>query len=795
MKRFLAAALVLIATCPVHAQSTKVPVGCPSSGPLFVVRKADIPRNDLRNYILYLKSIIGALGTPNTLVILGPDVDLDFSPLPLMLNGQRMLPIHLARCVRLTSVANLETLRSVEVAAPPATEAEAEREPPARKRHTRLGSEANVTNRKPEANSAPDANASPPVGAQWNAAWVERLVEARAPSRTGPVLRYGPSRRDEQGPFFEVTCRWEANDHVRVSGFRLFGPSFGQQVTSETGVRVFRCLDIEISNMEIAGWGGSGVGVDDYPAVVVDGGLVEDRPGYFEPLNDAPVEHWGRIAGFADVRVLKSFIHHNQHPERDGAAGYGVVIGPGAWAQFIENAFDFNRHAIAAGAASGGYVADRNLILKGGGYHGAWYSERTHQVDVHGTGCVWSDDLCGTAGTEFWIRQNAFQYLNGAAIELRGRPRKGATISNNVFAHGRLKNVYGTYGIYDAAVNPAISLNTHDQVFEQNNLKDVDTFGTLGVCDFDGDGIDDLFQPTGASWWYASFGEFQWTFLSDRRERLDQARLGYFDGDKRCDVLIERGARWYMSSGGTGAWQDIGATGGAPLRDVAFGRFDMSHRDHIPGATRQTTHAFWRAANSSRAANGDWLIKPLRDDSADWKRVQHSDLPMSELAFADFTNDGVTDVLAVVEGRWRISEGASSPWRPLNTLADPVSRLYFADIDNDNKEDALKLEGDWIPNRRTPSAVPTSAPVPWTGQFTWWISEGGIQPWRKLVSYTWVTPPTASRPRKPPAFAGRFGLAPGGGTLIVDAERLGHFHAPGETTRGMPTSWDSLYAY
>ena len=55
------------------------------------------------------------------------------------------------------------------------------------------------------------------------------------------------------------------NDGGRISGFRLIGPDFGQQTTNEVGVRIIRCVDVAISNMEIAGWGGSGISVEDEP--------------------------------------------------------------------------------------------------------------------------------------------------------------------------------------------------------------------------------------------------------------------------------------------------------------------------------------------------------------------------------------------------------------------------------------------------------------------------------------------------------------------------------------------------
>lgn len=766
MKHVIAAVLALIWVSPVLAESV-TPPECPRQGPLFVIRQADFPIGNPEQYRAALRRFIAAAGTPYALVILDPNLDIDFSSLPSIENGVPNFPVQLARCVRLTSIARLDALRDVDVAAPPA-ETVVRDPPPAqpRKRHTRVGAEANL----PSATATdpkPERVPAPPNTLQWNASWADRLIEARSASSLGPVLRYGPSRSDHHGPFLNVNCRWEARDNVRISGFRLFGPSFEQQSTSERGIQIYRCFNVEVSNMEIAGWGFAGVDVEDQQG--------EDRLSYFEPLEPkgTKVEVWGRIRAFRDVRVFNSYIHHNQHPEDDGAAGYGVVIGPGAWAHFYENVFDSNRHAVSAGSHSGGYIADRNLVLKGGGYHGLWY---THQFDMHGTGCWWNDDLCGDAAVEFHIRDNSFQYVNGSAIELRGKPERGALITGNVFAHERLKNVYGFKFAYDVAINPAISLNTEEHVLEENNVTDSDSFGDFGVCDFDGDGIDDLFQATGATWWYSSLGEYQWAFLSMRREKRADLRFGYFDNDARCDVLISANGRWLISSGGRGDWTDIGATDGASLDATVFGRFDLDHRSQIPGETRRTTDAFWRTES------GDWMVKPLYSGQQ-WRRVGHSDLPFSAYAFADFTNDGITDVLAVVGGRWQISEGAAGPWRPLNDLSESVDQLRFADLDNNNRDDVLRFDGAWKQAYKD---------GPWLGNFTWWVSDDGISPWRKLTSYSWST---KSVPRTPPAFAGRFGVAPGGGVLVVDFDRFGQFYAPGETARGALPKWHSQFRY
>jgi hypothetical protein len=211
------------------------------------------------------------------------------------------------------------------------------------------------------------------------------------------------------------------------------------------------------------------------------------------------------------VRIHDNFIHHNQHPTSGGhALGYGVVLGWTGWAHIYRNVFDFNRHAIAADGNAGGYVAEENLVLKGGGYHGGRLSDWTHIFDVHGTGCWWEDDLCGNAGWNFRFDRNSFQYKRSHAIKIRGKPRVSTDILRNVFAQG----------------SDAIHLNTNENVNippgsdPDHNILNTDTFGEYySQCDFDGDGVDDLFLATGATWWFASAGKFHWSFLNTSSKR------------------------------------------------------------------------------------------------------------------------------------------------------------------------------------------------------------------------------------------------------------------------------------
>ncbi|EHK53773.1 FG-GAP repeat domain-containing protein [Allomesorhizobium alhagi] len=670
----------------------------------------------------------------NATILLGPNVTIDFSDAP------GLVPVGFGPCVTVKSVA----------AFPPANSGQIfSRTAPALARRLGPGDVVDLSDLTLE-QPRPEL----PVGS------------ARTPSSPGPLLKFGKHARDVASSFLSIRCDVgddTPSDHVHLSGFRVEGPSRGQQTVDQFGIFIFRCLDIEISNMEIAGWGGAAIRVLD------DGG---HGPGQ-EPPSNRPGDRIGRPE---QVRILNNYIHHNQHEsseENDGdsnpftqhAAGYGVDVHHGAWAQITENLFDFNRHAIASSGHAGGYDATRNLVLKGGGYHGRMFNTWTHIFDIHGTGCIAYS--CGQAAVQSWFTDNAFQYRNDNAIKIRGKPHVAAYIRGNVFPHEGLEDDWG---------DDAIALQTTQNVdIGAGNIIETDTYGRYGVCDFDADGIDDLFLATRAGFWFSSFGEFPWAYLGPQKDKLSDIRLGYFDADQRCDVLAEDRGAWVISSGGRGRWHPIGSFG-ARLADVAFGQFDPNKRDHRPGVTRRTTHAFMRGAD------GQWFVTSLAQP--DWQPVQSSGKPMGELRFGDFTGDGVTDVLSVDGGRWAISESARGTWRRLNQHhGDAVRSLFIADLNHNNIDDLIRLE-----------VIGGAAAGSGAAKLTWWVSDDGRGRWRRLKTYNFQA---IFEGRLPSLFglAGRFGAAPGGGVLVGDFKRIGHFFSEAEIAAGASPDWTSTFEY
>ena len=454
-------------------------------------------------------------------------------------------------------------------------------------------------------------------------------------------------------PLFMIECNGDPDaevkptiigDGVRISGIRIIGPHLGVangDENLETGVAVNACLNVHISNNELAGWSGSALSLADLPI----------GPRMFNP---------------EAVQIYGNYIHNNQHI---GKSGYGIVMGVGAYARIERNVFDLNRHAIAGhGGAGTGYFAKNNLVLKGGGIHGRFYNIYTHQFDVHGdancpsiSSSLWN---CGNAGDQFWFYNNSFQYNRDNAVKLRGRPRVAAYIDGNIFAHRQLDN--------------AIKLFTKQRVHlgtgVKRNIAAYDSYGHYGVCDFDGDGKDDFFLATGKTWWMSSAARMHWVFLKASAARLENIGLGDFDGDGKCDVIAPAVGKWEISSGGSGNWKALPGTYTMPFNQLRFADFNGDKRTDV----------------FHRAPDGQWRV--ISPGVHPWRDLASSSFALADLRFGDFTGDGKADVLSRAGGHWSISVSGKSSWTKINSLSDSFNSLHIADVNNDGKADIVRFK-------------------------------------------------------------------------------------------------------
>lgn len=429
-------------------------------------------------------------------------------------------------------------------------------------------------------------------------------------------------------------------DNVRISGLRISGGEMGVAWGASPvahAIVIDSRVNVEISNNEIFGWRGSAVTVRDSLHSL-------DR-----------IHYSGPNPTHTTVRIRHNYIHHNQHAGRDG---YGVAVYDGAYALIEKNVFDYNRHAIASGGEEyTGYVALRNLVLENGGYHTTVgpVTDYTHQFDMHGTeSCGLGHLNCGSAGEFMEISYNSFFYTKSFAFKLRGTPHLRALVKSNVFAHDLL------YGPVDGALG-----GYFEHMHMEDNLTGINESGNYGRCDFDADGIADLFLATGQTWWFNSGGNRHWRYLNTSTKRLHELSLGDVDGDRRCDVVVDgvvvsggtgmptrhpASIVWQQGNGQVAVWKMSGATVEAATQPgvmpslwqvAGLGDFSGDGHQDILWRNEYGEVAVWDMANGYKLAetygtpvSGSWLVQGL----------------------GDFDGNGVAD------GLWRNSTGQLAIW-------------------------------------------------------------------------------------------------------------------------------------
>jgi hypothetical protein len=422
--------------------------------------------------------------------------------------------------------------------------------------------------------------------------------------------------RNQDFVLFDIT----GND-VRVESLHLQGPAGGNRAANQRESKAIHILEdadhqlgrrIVITDNELDQW---------TVASVEAQGNHRDAllPSDYDP-------HWALTlptdAGL--VRIESNYIHDNAMDSE----GYGVVLRGGAYVTIEGNVFDYNRHAVASdGHAHSGYIAQYNYVLEGGYEDNGSYEQH---FDAHGAMASGSQHVGGAAGEYYKIAGNTIRgaqtYGSGSqstrpAFDLRGRPAMSADFQDNLLVHGGIKAAIRLRNGADPSLDP-----NNDATFNLhavNNQLSTDHSTEIAAGDFDGDGHTDVFVATGAAWFFSRGGAQPWTYLQPSVLLTSELAFADLDNDGTTDVL------WRTPSGILEYWK--GGRGSAvtltpvpvTVDMLRFGDFDGDHQTDI----------FY-------TLNGGWHIWYSHNHV--WGSGAGSSLPLAELLFADFDQDGRT---------------------------------------------------------------------------------------------------------------------------------------------------------
>ncbi len=393
--------------------------------------------------------------------------------------------------------------------------------------------------------------------------------------------------------------------------------------------------------------------------------------------------------GEPPAQIVGNFLHHGQ--------AYGVSVYAGGAASLRGNLiFAQDAHNITSNFVGyNRYEAFDNLFTSQEND-----SEPNAIFDVHGS-CAVQQTVAnhnwegGIAGGRFEVGWSSFLTDRAETLQIRGTPCDSFRFHDNVSTLGDVGNVViskKTPTFHDpddndcrSATDPfvpgddsTILVATNNRFASANPLRACPrrasgaagecSAGDLAVGDFDGDGRDDLFFGSGVTWWFSSAGKSEWRFLNRMPDVASDLRFGDLDADGRTDVIALQGGQLVVSWAGATRWFPLGSItvqgfANVTIDDFAVGQFDADPRADL------------------FVSNGlTWLW--ASGGTGTWNLFGGYGFRTSQLRFGDFTQDGRTDVFAIVSNRWKIVPGPGAGWRTLGVAqVANIAELVVADFD------------------------------------------------------------------------------------------------------------------
>jgi hypothetical protein len=563
----------------------------------------------------------------------------------------------------------------------------------------------------------------------------------RRGTNAGPLLL---GHYDEQDPQPGARLIQVDGDYVRITGLRLEGPSGSEDAWPDTvGILIGdplydQPMQTIVDGNELYHWPTDAIMPN---AAVDDQDCLTHHPGKITGSFFIP----GPVGSLDAALIQSNFIHDNQ----ESGYGYGVSVSYGAGATILGNVFSYNRHAITADDHTGNqYSARDNMVLSQRPvYCGLIICKPEQDFDVHGTLSLGGQHDGGWGGYHANIGWNTFIDGGNPNFDLRGWPCSGAPDSfHNNSSGADLGDAFQTWDFFGNENEPTSS--TDELTIVNNAWKVTDPTEVLGVGDFDGDGVADLFLATGTTWFYSPGATAEWRYLNGAKsEQMQNLLLGDFNGDGRTDVVTTNGINLMVSWGGISDWEVLNSLPGASLADMASGDFDGDGRTDI---------LFADGTNWYLSSGG----------SAPFHFVNTSSFRISKLRFGHFPTCGSgkeTDVFGIVSGKWQVTCGALNDWIPLPaSLTGNLTNLYVSDFDGDGNADVAVADVPDVTGGRQVTRWP------------WHFSHSGAEAFTtNIVSPTSSCPDLLNSPAKPlVAGIGRFGGNPSSDILMWGGNRI-----------------------
>ncbi len=516
----------------------------------------------------------------------------------------------------------------------------------------------------------------------------------------------GKISRQSNDPTFQQNAIKVTANNVRITGLIIEGPytlsipevGIGNTNLSPiviNGIYVNNGYNVEIDNCLIFNWTGSGLRIDGNTAA-------QNAKVHHNIFKHNNSEYWSSASSF----------------------GYGIsLFGTNVEAIIAYNLFENNKHAIAGSAVGGeSYTAVYNCVLPNN-----VDNRIDHSFDMHGfydrygypnAACPNPQNACNYAGNIIQIENNYFERLrnNQEAVVIRGIPKTGAAINNN-FLETTLTSDGIVQQFFPCAwnqncpgsetSNPAQQIN----IASANNAfgADLNYFNVswngssnwkliapfvwdeteIGVGDFNGDGVDDLFRSANGKWYVSSKGSGNWTVWGTSNITASSMLFEDFSNDGKTDILVALSGTWFLAkanSSGTGflGWANLGSLGTAStMEEVLLGDFDNNGYTDL----FRTAGGKWYCAYNFNASFNNWI------------EVGSSSYSLSDMAVGDFDGNGYADIFNTGGGNWQISYVTAAGfggWQTVGLSSYGVNDLQFADFDADQDMDVfLSVGQNW----------------------------------------------------------------------------------------------------